>query len=104
MLLAHMVYFTLKDSTPEARAALVHECKTYLTGHPGQVFFACGTLCGELDRPVNVRDWDVALHIVFQTKADHDAYQLAQRHEEFVKRNQPRWSKARVFDSLVESA
>jgi hypothetical protein len=103
-MLGHMVYFSLKDATPEAREALVRECRTYLTGHPGQVFFACGTLCGELERPVNVRDWDVALHIVFKTKADHDAYQLAHRHEEFVARNRESWAKVRVFDSLVEPA
>jgi heme-degrading monooxygenase HmoA len=51
-----------------------------------------------------VRDWDVALHIVFESKADHDAYQAAPRHEEFVARNRETWAKVRVFDSLVESA
>jgi hypothetical protein len=104
MMLGHMVYFTLKQATPQARQTLIQDCRAYLTGHPGEVFFACGTLCSELERDVNVRDWDVALHIVFESKADHDAYQAAPRHEEFVARNRETWAKVRVFDSLVESA
>ena len=60
-MLAHNVYFRLKDRSPEATQALIAACKKHLTGHPGEVFFACGTLAAELDRPVNVRDWDVAI-------------------------------------------
>src|SRR5262245_20020910 len=64
-MLAHNVYFALKDKSPAAKAALVAACKKYLTGHPGTVFFAAGTLAEELQREVNVRDFDVALHLVF---------------------------------------
>ena len=101
-MLAHNVYFTLKDPTDEARAKLVSACKTYLTGHPGVVFFACGTLAPDLARPVNVRDFDVALHIVFDSVASHDRYQDAPRHHQFVNENSDGWVTARVFDSVVE--
>src|SRR4051812_38328019 len=57
-LLAHNVYFTLNDPSDAAKARLVAACKKYLTGHPGTVFFACGTLAPELRRPVNVLDFD----------------------------------------------
>src|SRR5438874_10350103 len=83
-MLAHNVFFTLKDRSPAAKQKLVAACKKYLTGHPGTVFFAAGLLCETLDRPVNVRDFDVALHLVFASKADQDAYQIAPRHLEFV--------------------
>ena len=52
-------------------------CKKYLPTHPGVLHFSVGTLNPELDRPVNDRDFDVALHIVFDSKAAHDAYQVA---------------------------
>ena len=41
-----------------------------------------GVLCAELRRDVNDLDFDVALHIVFDTKAAQDAYQEAPRHEQ----------------------
>ena len=100
-MLAHNVYFSLHDKSDAATNALVEACQKYLTGHPGTVFFACGTLAKELQRPVNDRDFDVALHIVFQTKADQDAYQVAPRHQEFVAAGKESWAKVRVFDSLV---
>jgi len=100
-LLAHNVYFTLKDRSPAAKAKLVASCKKYLSGHPGTVFFAAGTLCEELTRPVNDRDFDVALHVIFATKADQDAYQVAPRHLEFIAEGKDNWARVRVFDSVV---
>ena len=101
-MLAHMVYFTLKDRSAEMKARLVEACRLHLTGHPGTVFFACGTLCEELDREVNDRDFDVALHLVFTTKDDHDAYQVAPRHNQFVDEQKGNWARVRVFDSVVQ--
>ncbi|HEX3313546.1 MAG TPA: Dabb family protein [Gemmataceae bacterium] len=101
-MLAHDVYFTLHESTPANRAGLVAACKKYLTGHPGEAFFAAGTLCEDLRRPVNDVAFDVALHIVFKTMADHDAYQVALRHEAFIAENKATWKTVRVFDSVVD--
>ncbi|HEY7158963.1 MAG TPA: Dabb family protein, partial [Gemmataceae bacterium] len=67
----------------------------------GEVFFAAGTLAEDLDRPVNDRDFDVGLHIVFKDKASHDKYQDAKRHKEFIEENKDNWKKVRVFDSVV---
>lgn len=103
MLLVHNVYFTLKDRSEAARQKLLAACRTYLTGHPGTVFFACGTLAEELQRDVNDRDFDVALHLIFQDQAAHDAYQAAPRHEQFIAENRANWAKVRVFDSVAET-
>jgi Stress responsive A/B Barrel Domain len=100
--LAHNVFFTLHDSSDVAKAKLVQACKKYLTGHPGTLLFACGTLAKDLARPVNDRDFDVGLHIIFETQAAHDAYQEAPRHEKFIEENRGTWMKVRVFDSEVE--
>ena len=79
-MLAHMVYFTLKDKSPASRKSLIEACKMYLTDHPGLVHFSVGELADEYRRDVNDRDFDVALHLVFQDQASHDAYQTAPRH------------------------
>ncbi len=100
-MIAHNVFFTLKDNSPAAKKKLVDACKKYLTKHPGEVFFAAGTLAEDLNRPVNDRDFDVALHIVFKDKASHDMYQDAKRHKEFIEENKDNWKKVRVFDSVV---
>ena len=101
-MLAHMVYFTLKDNSADAKEKLVAACKKYLSKHPGEVFFAAGTLAEDLNRPVNDRDFDVALHIVFQDRKAHDQYQDAPRHQQFIDENKDNWKKVRVFDSLAQ--
>jgi hypothetical protein len=97
--LAHMVFFTLKDSNEANRKQLVEACKKYLDGHDGVVYFSVGTLNDDLKRPVNDLDYDVALHLVFRNRAAHDRYQDHPRHKEFVALGPDLWTKVRVFDS-----
>lgn len=99
--LSHDVYFTLNDSSPAKRAELVAACRKYLTGHEGAVFFSVGVLAPDLARPVNDRDFDVALHVTFDGKASHDRYQEAPRHKQFIEEQQKNWKQVRVFDSVV---
>lgn len=100
-MIAHMVYFSLKDNSAAAKKKLVAACNKYLSKHPGEVFYAAGLLAEEFNRPVNDRDFDVALHIVFKDKAAHDKYQDAPRHNQFIDENKDSWKKVRVFDSVV---
>ncbi len=102
-MLAHNVFFTLHEPTDEAIRQLVSECHRYLKNHPGVVFFAAGTLVEELARPVNDREFHVALHVIFEDKAAHDTYQTAADHLRFIEDNQSTWKQVRVFDSYVES-
>lgn len=99
--LAHSVYFTLKDNSPEATRQLVDACHSLLTDHPGTVFFAAGVRAEELKRKVNDREFDVALHVVFEDQQSHDQYQEAPRHRQFIEENQSNWQAVRVFDALV---
>jgi|SRR5689334_2691805 hypothetical protein len=100
-MIGHMVFFTLHDNASAKVQALVSACETYLTGHSGEVFFAAGGRAKAFDREVNDKDWDVALHIVFRTKADHDRYQEAPRHQRFIDENKANWKRVRVFDSEI---
>jgi hypothetical protein len=72
-------------------------------GSPGVVHFSVGTLNRELDRPINERDFDVALHLVFAPHRWHDAYQVSAAHQQFVRENESNWKLVRVVDSDVES-
>jgi len=100
-MLGHMVYFTLKDNSPAAVETMIAACRKYLTGHPGTTFFAVGTLVPDLKRPVNLTDLDVALQVAFESRAAHDAYQVAPRHVQFIEENKANWAKVRVFDANV---
>lgn len=103
-MLSHNVFFKLNESDDASREALINACHKLLSGHPGVVFYAAGSLAGEFDRGVNVRDFDVALHLVFADRAAHDAYQEHPRHNQFIEENRETWAEVRVFDSWVAGA
>lgn len=100
-MLAHDVYFSLKDNSTQGKEKLIAACKKYLTDHPGTVRFAVGPLADEMKRDVNDRDFDVALHLVFKNKAAHDQYAKAERHMKFIEETKETWKKVRVFDSYI---
>ena len=100
--LVHDVYFALNDGSEAASAKLVKDCYTYLSRQPGIVFFAAGVRIDSHTRDVNVRDWDVSLHIVFKSKDYHDQYQNASDHHKFIEENKDNWKSVRVFDSFVK--
>jgi hypothetical protein len=100
--LAHIVFFTLAESNDANRAALVEACKKYLAGHEGVVYFGVGVNAPEYDRAVNDRDYDVALHLVFETARHQDVYQTHPQHLQFVEECKGLWKQVRVFDSKLE--
>lgn len=100
--LLHVVYFTLRESSPQARKKLVASCHEWLSGHEGVLQFSVGVLAEELQRDVNVRDFDVTLSVLFEDRDAHDRYQDHPRHLQFVQENKASWGKVRVFDSFVQ--
>ncbi|MEX0938909.1 MAG: Dabb family protein [Pirellulales bacterium] len=99
---AHMVFFTLKDDSPAARQKMTDACQKYLSDHPGTAYFSAGTRAEQFDRPVNDKEFHIALHVVFNTQADHDRYQTAEKHLKFIEENRDNWEEVRVFDSHVK--
>lgn len=100
--LAHIVFFTLSESNDANREKLVEACKKYLDKHEGVVYFSVGVNAPEYNREVNDRDYDVALHLVFETAQDQDVYQTHPRHVKFVEECKGLWKKVRVFDSTLK--
>lgn len=99
-MIAHMVFFTLKESNDENRKKLVDAAKEYLGGHPGEVYFSVGEMV-DLKEKVGVTDFDVALHIVFENRAAHDEYLVSARHKKFVAVAHELDKSTRVFDSAL---
>ena len=97
--LIHNVYFTLKDDSPANRKKLVDSCRHWLSRIPGISFFSAATLVADLTRPVNDLAFHVGLHVVFASREAHDAYQVDERHQNFIAENKASWEKVRVFDS-----
>jgi hypothetical protein len=102
--LAHMVYFTLHDPSPENTQRLVAACHQYLCEHEGVIYFSVGTLNQELSRPVNDLGFHVCLNVVFDSKDSHDKYQTEPRHLRFIEEQKPGWKQVRVFDSDLTQA
>ncbi len=102
-MVAHNVFFSLKDNSEAAKKAMIDDCHRLLAPLPGTVFYAAGTL-SDMKRDVNDRDFDVALHCVFKDRAALDAYLVAPKHLEFVDMHKANWKKVRVFDSDVSGA
>ncbi len=100
--LAHMVFFTLKDQSPEAVAKFVASTERNLSPIEGTTYFSVGTIAKDSDEgAVSVKDFDVALHAVFQDKETKEKYLVDPRHKKFVEENKDQFAKVRVFDSYL---
>ena len=99
-LLSHCVYFTLQDKSEETRKSFIAACEKYLTDHPGTLHFSVGPRATEYQRPVNDDEFDVALVVIFASKADHDRYQVSDRHQTFLSSQKELWANVRVFDAF----
>jgi hypothetical protein len=102
--LAHMVFFGLKDHSKASREAFVASCEKYLKGHKGTEYFSVGVIATDVEEPVSVKDWDVALHVVFHDKESKAAYLENARHKQFVDENREHFANVRVFDSYLVPA
>jgi Stress responsive A/B Barrel Domain len=102
--LAHMVFFALKDHSKESREKFLASCEKYLADHDGTVYFSVGTIAEDKDveEPVSVKDFDVALHVVFEDKAAKAKYLASDRHKKFVDENRESFAVVRVFDSFLK--
>jgi Stress responsive A/B Barrel Domain len=102
--LAHSVIFTLKDQSAKSREGFVAICDKYLMSHKGAVSYTCGTIAEDVKEPVSDREFDVALHVVFEDKAALAEYLKSDRHNQFVAAIKDKISKVRVFDSYLSAS
>ena len=98
----HMVFFELKDKSPEAQKKLVDACYKYLKHHDGVLYFSAGPRATDAKEAVSATDWDVALHIVFKDTASLKKYATHPDHLKFISENKDGWKGVKVYDSHVD--
>lgn len=97
--LTHSVFFSLKDPTESNIQQLVDDCYQYLADADGLLSLHAGARIADLDRPVNDDQFHVALIVILESRAAHDAYQEMADHLTFIERNKDTWASVRVFDA-----
>lgn len=97
----HAVFFKLKDPTAENCEQLVEACYSLLSPIEGSLSLHAGARDEELVRPVNDQEFDVALIVVFESRATHDVYQTHENHLKFLAENKDNWESVRIFDAAA---
>jgi len=96
----HIVFFWLKEpDNPAARQAFEAALTKFIEGTPGIKSSHVGTPA-DTDRPVIDSTYTYNLVVVFDSKADHDAYQVHPLHKEFIENAGPLWERVQVYDSV----
>lgn len=96
----HSVYFWLTSAaTAEQIAAFQDGLKSLMdiasvqTGYFGRPVPS--------DRPVVDDSFSAGLHCIFETTADHDAYQVDPIHDAFVEQHKAIWERVVVYDTIT---
>tara|TARA_B110000037_G_scaffold220802_1_gene289772 strand:+ start:700 stop:999 length:300 start_codon:yes stop_codon:yes gene_type:complete len=97
-MLIHSVYFNFNSSTSEDEKKACIEAAKGLGAIEYAKAYYVGTHAAVAERPPLVKDYDFALTGVFESVADHDAYQLHSIHTAFIGTYKPLWERVRVFD------
>lgn len=95
---SHVVIFWTKPELPGAVEALLEGAEKYLRPIPGVKSFHVGRMHPS-HRDVVDQTYQVALNLIFETKADEDAYQVHPLHIEFVEKAfKPNCQKVVIYD------
>lgn len=97
----HTVLFWLKDGTADSRKnALIKDCKDLLGSIATVQYLAAGEPAGT-PREVVDNSFDVGLVVHFKDSAGHEVYQTAEKHLEFIERNNDIWERVQVYDITI---
>ena len=95
---SHVVIFWTKPELPGAADALLAGANKFLKRIPGVVHFHLGKMSPS-PRAVVDQSYQVALNLIFTSKAAEQAYQTHPQHIEFVEKVfKPNCAKAVIYD------
>ena len=95
---SHVVIFWTKPELPGAADALLAGANKFLKRIPGVVHFHLGKMSPS-PRAVVDQSYQVALNLIFTSKAAEQAYQTHPQHVEFVEKVfKPNCAKAVIYD------
>ena len=95
---SHIVIFWTDPENPAAADDLVAGANEYLKPIPLVRLFHVGRMVTSERKDVVDQSYQVALNIVFDTKADQDAYQIHPLHLDFVAKCSKNWKRVAVYD------
>jgi hypothetical protein len=97
-MLVHTVFFWMKKSAPKGAARqTIQDALKYLNGPTVKQLWAGPPAKTEVRDVVNAT-YDAGLTVVFDSIADHDAYQEDPQHQVFIRRNKKHWLRVEVYD------
>jgi hypothetical protein len=97
----HNLYFSLTDKSENSIKNFTDICLKYLSGHPGIQQFTTGGLT-DIKRDVSVRNFDVAVSIIYESKKAYDDYLKSKRHDEFFPATKGMIENTYIFDSYIK--
>ena len=99
--LFHSIYFSLVDKSPANIAKFTDICVKYLSQHPGIQQFATGGLT-DIKRDVSVRNFDVGVDIIYESKKAYDDYLKSKEHDAFFPATKGMIDNTYIFDSYLK--
>jgi hypothetical protein len=95
---SHVVIFWTKPEKANATEELLAGAQKYLADIPGVRSFHVGKMAPS-HREVVDQSYQVALNLIFDSKADEEAYQIHPQHLDFVEHAfKPNCSKVVIYD------
>jgi hypothetical protein len=97
-MLVHSVFFWMKKNAPKGAAKqTIQDALKYLKSPTVKQMWA-GPPAKTGAREVVNATYDAGLTVIFESVADHDAYQEDPQHQVFIKRNKKNWLRVEVYD------
>jgi uncharacterized secreted protein with C-terminal beta-propeller domain len=97
----HNLYFSLTDKSEKNIKNFTDICVEYLSGHPGIQQFTTGGLT-DIKRDVSVRNFEVAVSIIYESKKAYDDYLKSKRHDDFFPATAGMIENTYIFDSYLK--
>ena len=97
----HNLYFSLTDKSPASIQKFTDICIKYLSRHPGIRQFTTGGLT-DIKRDVSVRNFDVAVSIIYESKKAYDEYLKSKEHDEFFPATSGMIKDTYIFDTYLK--
>lgn len=96
----HSLYFSLVDKSPNSISNFTEICVRYLSSHPGILQFTTGGLT-DIKRDVSVRNFDVSVDIIYDSKLAYENYLKSEDHDAFFPATEGMIADTYIFDSYI---
>ena len=98
-MLVHSVFFYLEPGLSPEQRTQFHRAVETLGEIKSAAAVYVGTPANTPDRPVIDKSYDVALTVILDDLAAHDAYQEDPIHTKFIEENNQSWIKVVIYDA-----